>query len=87
MLCKTCRVPMIFTGTICLCGHKQFLCRKCRHIWSFNHKTPGEWEIDWDFEKSFKDILKKGKDKLRHKFVNYDAYAGDMIQKWEKNTK
>lgn len=85
MRCQKCNVPMIFTGSICLCGHKQFLCPKCRHIWSFNHKTPGEWVIDWDFERNFKDFLKKNKDKLG--YATYSGYADDIIKKWKKNTK
>lgn len=84
MRCQNCQVPMVFTGNICLCGHKQFLCPKCKHMWNFNHKTPGQWEIDWDFEKNFKNFLKKNKDKIKHKFSSYDTYINDIIKNEKK---
>lgn len=83
MLCKNCMVPMIFTGAICLCGHKQYLCQKCRHIWIFNHKTPGDWEINLEIEKNIRHFLKN---KL-HIAKTYDSYINEIISKWKKGTK
>lgn len=74
---------MVPTGLVCLCGHKQMACLKCRRIWAYNHKTPGAWERDWNGEESIKRLVKVDSDKLG--VTSYEAYFDKMVPEWKKN--
>lgn len=83
MRCPNCSIGMIPTSAVCLCGHKQFVCPKCKHIWSYDHKTPGAYEIDWNKEVSLKKMIKENSEMLG--VTNFEAYVDKMMVEWKKN--
>ena len=85
MRCGTCNAAMAYTGVMCLCGHKQYVCPKCKHIWSYNHKTPGIYQIDWDAEHKMKEFVKSNQEKMNIK--SYEEYIAKMVVEWKKNSK
>lgn len=81
MICPRCNVRMVFTGIICLCGHKQYVCQKCRRLWSFNHKElPIDqcWEIDIEGENKIKAMNKGCIGTI--KAQSYDVYIDSIIE-------
>ena len=74
---------MAQTGVACLCGHKQYICPECKHIWSFDHISKIGYHIDWDAEHKMRDFVKENQDKLGIK--SYEEYIAKMVSEWKKN--
>lgn len=82
MRCPTCKVPLIFTGIVCLCEHKQYLCPNCRHILSYDH-TLKEYKIDRTLENHMKEKARQ-KDTTKIKPQTYGDWVDSLIKKNEK---
>ena len=83
MRCGNCDSPMAQTGVACLCNHKQYVCQKCKHVWSFDHASKFGYKIDWDTETKMKEFVKENQDKLGLR--SYDEYIDKMVAEWKKS--
>ena len=84
MKCNKCATILVPTGIMCLCGHEQFACPGCRHIWSHDHKKHGGYEIDWNSEKKISEMIKKNYEKFQVRTL--EAYIDKMVPIWKKNS-